>query len=113
MRRGDIVMACLDPTIGAEISKTRPCVVVSPDEMNNMLLTVNIVPVTSKFRNVPTRILVRASAQSGLDVDSYAALDQIKTIDKKRVFRTRGRVSDTEMESICDTLCEMFMFEFK
>lgn len=104
-------MACLDPTVGAEISKTRPCVVVSPDEMNEVLRTVNIVPVTSKFRDLPTRKLVRATRQSGLDSDSYAALDQIKTIDKTRAFRTRGRVSETELKEICDTLCEMFAFE--
>lgn len=104
-------MACLDPTVGAEISKTRPCVVVSPDEMNEVLHTVNVVPVTSKFRALPTRKLVKSSRHSGLDTDSYAALDQIKTIDKARVFRTRGRVSDMELKDICDTLCEMFAFE--
>ena len=104
-------MACLDPTVGAEMNKTRPCVVVSPDEMNDILLTVNIVPVTSKFRPLPTRILIKATVQSGLDTDSYAVLDQIKTIDKARAFRTRGRVSDVELEDICDTLCEMFACE--
>ena len=103
-------MVCLDPTVGAEINKTRPCVVVSPDEMNGILRTVSVVPLTSRFRNLPTRKPVAASVQSGLDVDSYAALDQIKTIDKQRAVRTRGCVSEEEMEGICDTLCEMFSF---
>ena len=111
MNRGDIVMVCLDPTVGSEISKTRPCVVVSPEEMNEVLRTVVVVPVTSKYRGIPTRKLIKATPQSGLDVDSYAALDQIKTIDKVRVVRTRGRISGTELQDVCGTLCEMFAFE--
>ena len=110
MERGDIVMVCLDPTVGAEINKTRPCVVVSPDEMNGILRTVSVVPVTSRFRPLPTRKEIAASSQSGLSVESYAALDQIKTIDKERVIRNIGRVSESEMSGICDTLCEMFSF---
>ena len=111
MRRGDIVMVCLDPTVGSEINKTRPCVVVSPEEMNEALRTVVVVPVTSKYRGIPTRKLIKATTQSGLDVDSYAALDQIKTIDKVRVVRTRGCITGLELEDICRTLCEMFAFE--
>ena len=108
MKKGEIVMVCLDPTVGSEICKKRPCVVVSPDEMNDMLRTVVVVPMTSRFRGLPTRILVKADASSALDVDSYAALDQIKTIDKSRVIRTRGRVGERELQDICETLCEMF-----
>ena len=111
MKRGDIVMVCLDPTVGSEMNKTRPCVVVSPDEMNGILKTVSIVPVTSKYRGIPTRLLLKATSNSGLDSDSYAALDQIKTIDKIRIVRKRGSVSADEIKNICDTLCEMFGLE--
>ena len=88
----------------------KPCVVVSPDEMNDVLKTVIVVPVTSKMRELPTRVLIQATPQSGLDVDSYAVLDQVKTIDKLRVMRSRGRVSEVELEEVCETLQQMFAY---
>ena len=98
----------LDPAIGAEIQKTRPCLVVSPDEMNGYLKTTTIVPLTSTYRNLPTRVLIRASEQSGLKNDSYAVLDQIKTVDKSRLTNLIGEISEAEKRAISDTLKMMF-----
>ena len=78
--------------------------------MNDVLKTVIVVPVTSKKRELPTRVLIQATPQSGLEVDSYAVLDQVKTIDKLRVMRSRGRVSNEELEEVCETLQQMFAF---
>lgn len=98
----------LDPTVGAEMKKTRPCLVVSPDEMNAFLKTVMIVPLTSSQRELPTRILIKATPQSGLANDSYAALDQLKTVDKSRLSAPIGEISDVEKHSVSETLKEMF-----
>lgn len=103
-----IFWVCLDPTVGAEMKKTRPCVIVSPDEMNNNLSTVVVVPLTSTQRALPTRILIKANSQSGLRNDSYAALDQLKTIDKSRLTRLIGEISEAEKHSISETLKDMF-----
>ena len=111
MNKGDIIVVGLDPTIGAEMNKTRPCLIVSPDEMNNALRTITVVPITSKARELPTRIMIRATRQSGLDVDSYAVLDQIKTIDKMRIMRVRGRIAESELMEVCETLCTMFAYD--
>ena len=98
----------LDPTIGAEMQKTRPCIIVSPDEINNNLRTVIIVPLTSSQRGLPTRVLIKASQKSGLNNDSYAALDQLKTIDKSRLSKQVGEISEDEKRNISDILKEMF-----
>lgn len=98
----------LEPTVGAEISKTRPCIVISPDEMNNNLRTVIVSPLTTKFRDIPSRIKIKANSASGLKEDSYAALDQIKAIDKKRLGDRIGIISSQEASLITEFLCEMF-----
>ena len=98
----------LDPTVGVEINKTRPCLVVSPDEMNNALKTVTVIPLTTKVRALPTRILIKACAVSGLQADSYAVVDQIKTIDKSRLAGFIGTVSDDEKIAVTDAILEMF-----
>lgn len=108
LKRGEIVLADLDPTVGAEIQKTRPCVIVSPDEMNDTIRTVIILPLTTKSRVLPTRILIKATPTSGLDNDSYAVGDQIKTIDKTRILSKLGRVSLDEEKDLTDVLCAMF-----
>lgn len=111
MKRYQIYTVCLDPTIGAEMKKTRPCVIVSPDEMNRPLQTVTVVPVTSTSpRTLPSRVKLKATATSGLKDDSYAVLDQIKTIDKSRCIQLLGEVSEAEAESIAETLCNMFAY---
>lgn len=103
-----IVLVNLDPTIGHEVKKTRPCVVISPDEMNSVLQTLIVAPITSTDRKLPTRVLIEATDQSGLTNDSYAMLDQIKTIDRARVIKQLGFVSDSEQQDLTDTLLELF-----
>jgi len=84
-----IVLVNLDPTIGSEIKKTRPCVIISPNEMNFNINTIIVAPMTSKSRNYPTRVKI--------DDNSYIVLDQIRTIDKKRVIKKLGEVDDIEI----------------
>jgi mRNA interferase MazF len=110
MRRSEVVLVDLEPTIGAEMNKTRPCLIISPDEMNDVLRTVQIAPITSVERELPTRVFIKASRGSGLDKDSYVVLDQLKTIDKKRVMRSIGKISDDELEEVCDALCQMYAY---
>lgn len=100
----------LDPTVGAEIKKTRPCLIVSPDEINNFLKTVIIVPLTSVPRKLPTRIPIKATTASGLPNDSYAVLDQLKTVDKSRILSHIGEISDSEKHAVSETLKEMFHY---
>jgi transcriptional modulator of mazE/toxin, mazF len=108
MKRFSLYIVNLDPTIGAEIKKKRPCLIVSPDEINTYLQTVIIVPLTSTQRILPTRILIKASPQSGLSNDSYAVLDQLKTVDKSRLSAPIGEISDEEKHAVSDILKEMF-----
>ena len=99
----------LDPTVGHEIKKTRPGVVISPDEMNASLGTVIVAPMTSKDRDIPTRVKVDATPDNGLTVDSFIVLDQIRTIDKSRlVSRPIGKLTDAEAGKVSSILCQMF-----
>lgn len=108
MKRFSLYIVNLDPTIGAKIKKKRPCLIVSPDEINTYLQTVIIVPLTSTQRNLPTRILIKATPQSGLSNDSYAVLDQLKTVDKSRLSAPIGEISEEEKHAVSDILKEMF-----
>lgn len=108
MKKFHLHVVNLDPTVGAEMKKTRPCLIVSPDEINAYLKTVTIVPLTSAQRNLPTRVLIKATAESGLTTDSYAALDQIKTVDKSRLSGLIGEISEAEKHAVSEVLKEMF-----
>lgn len=108
MKQYNLHIANLDPTVGAEMKKTRPCLIVSPDEINLYLRTVIIVPLTSRQRGLPTRILIKATEKSGLSNDSYAALDQLKTVDKSRLSGPIGEISESEKRAVSDILKEMF-----
>lgn len=88
-----IVLVNLDPTVGSEIKKIRPCVIVSPDEMNDYLRTVIIAPMTTKSHNYPTRIKVKHNDQQG-----WIVIDQLRTIDKSRIVKTLGNLSSKEIE---------------
>lgn len=103
-----IIVVNLDPRVGHEVKKRRPCVIISPDEMNNSVKTVTVAPLTSTERKIPTRIMIKASNESGLDNDSYVMLDQITTIDQSRVEKIIGSVSDSEEQDITDGLLELF-----
>src|SRR4029450_2739379 len=84
--RGDVHLVRLDPTIGSEIQKTRPCVIVSPDELNAHLHTVIVAPMTTGGRASPWRIRCRFQQQTG-----YVVLDQLRTVDRERLGNTLGR----------------------
>ena len=110
MKRFEIFTVDLDPTIGAEMNKKRPCVIVSPNAMNAFVKTVMIAPMTTKEHNIPTRINIEATSRSGLTANSFAALDQIQTVDKSRLERRLGSISESEAVQITETLCEVFSF---
>jgi mRNA interferase MazF len=103
MKRFDVCLMSLDPTRGSEIKKTRPCLIVSPNEMNDHISTVIIAPMTSKGRNYPTRVACRFQGVSG-----QVVLDQIRTVDKARLVRKLGRISGRTQEKVLVSLGEMF-----
>jgi len=103
IKRFDVYLISLDPTIGHEIKKTRPCVVISPDEMNRYISTVIVAPMTTKGRRYPTRVSIRFQGKQGQIV-----LDQIRTVDKKRLVRRLGRISKNAQKRVAAILQEMF-----
>ena len=106
VRRFDVHLVDLDPTRGHEIRKTRPCVVVSPDEMNRHIRTAIIAPMTSARRNYPTRVDVTFRSRQG-----QVALDQIRTVDTLRLVGHLGRLPDHQARVVADTLQRMFAFD--
>lgn len=111
IRKFKIQLVDLNPTRGAEINKVRPCIIVSPDEMNSSLSTVMVVPLTSTPpRSLPTRILIKPLSKNKLSNESYAVLDQLKTIDKRRIIEDWGEISENEKQEITKTLLELFSF---
>lgn len=99
----DVYLTALDPTPGSEIQKTRPCVVVSPDEMNRHLRTVLVAPLTSSGRDYPWRVPVFFEARQG-----HAALDQLRAVDRSRLVKRLGALSEREGRAMLDSLTEMF-----
>jgi len=110
MKRYELYLVDLDPTIGVEMKKSRPCLIVSPDEMNNYVQSVIVAPLTTNFRNIPSRVKIIAGYGNGLSETSYVALDQIKTIDKNRCKKKIGTISDTDAMIIADLLVEIFQY---
>ncbi len=111
MKKFQLVLVDLNPTRGSEINKVRPCVVVSPDVINHAMKTIIVAPLTSTIpRTLPTRILIKATSDNRLTNDSYAVLDQIKTIDKSRITGILGEISESEKLEITDTLLELFAY---
>lgn len=104
MKQYDILLVNLDPTIGHEIQKTRPCVVISPNEMNNFVKTLIIAPMTTKSHKYPTRIPLSFQEKQG-----WIVLDQIRSIDKKRVLKKIGKLKPREIQQIKTTLEEMLI----
>jgi len=103
MNRFDVFLVNLDPTIGVEIKKTRPCVIISPDEMNRQIKTIIIAPMTTKGITYPTRIACKFQGKQG-----QVVLDQIRTVDKARLVKKLGRLdSKTQLETL-KVLREMF-----
>lgn len=102
-RRDEIWWVTLDPTRGAEIQKTRPCVVVSPDEMNRHLRTVVVAPMTTVMRPYPTRVPVRFQGKRG-----QVAVDQLRAVDRERLVQKLGTISGSAAQAVSATLLEMF-----
>jgi mRNA interferase MazF len=103
VNRFDVCLVALDPTIGHEIKKTRPCTVISPDEMNHHIGTVIIAPMTTKGRDYPTRVPCTFQG-----VEGQVVLDQIRTVDKARLVKRLGRLSATAADRVIGVLIEMF-----
>lgn len=101
--RFDVYLVSLDPTVGSEIKKTRPCLIVSPDEMNRHIRTVIIAPMTTKGRQYPTRVPCRFRGKAG-----QVVLDQIRTVDAKRLVRKLGRLDADTGVKVLAVLGEMF-----
>ena len=106
VRRYDVHLVDLEPTRGHEIRKTRPCVVVSPDEMNRHIRTAIVAPMTSVRRDYPTRVDVTFRRRQG-----QVALDQIRTVDRSRLVQHLGRLPQPQARVIADTLQRMFAFD--
>ena len=103
VRRGDVFLVGLDPTRGDEIQKTRPCVVVSPDELNSNLRTFIVAPLTTGGHPYPFRVPCRFEGQAG-----YVMIDQIRTVDRERLVRRVGKLSSSTLGRVLAILQEMF-----
>jgi mRNA interferase MazF len=99
----DVFLVALDPTIGSEIQKTRPCLVISPNEMNQHLATAIIAPMTTKGKLYPSRVPIHFQDKDGLIV-----LDQIRTVDKTRLVKKLGLIGADEQKAVLSLLIEMF-----
>jgi mRNA interferase MazF len=102
--RGEVWLVALDPTIGSEIQKTRPCVVVSPPELHDHLRTVIVAPMTTSGKPAPFRVPMTFQRKKGL-----VLLDQIRTVDKTRLVKKAGAVSDLALSNALSTLQEFFV----
>ncbi len=100
----EIVLVNLDPTIGSEMKKTRPAVIISPNEMNKYLNTVVIAPMTSSSKSYPTRVEVNHNKTKG-----WIVLDQIRTIDRQRITKKLGRLTTKEVEKVKNIIKETFV----
>lgn len=103
VKRFEVYLVNLDPTVGAEIRKTRPCLVVSPDEMNRHIKTVIVAPMTTKGRSYPTRVSCEFERKDG-----QVVLDQLRTVDKARLVRRLGAVDKKAQKRVLQILAEMF-----
>ena len=105
VKRFDVCLVNLDPTVGSEIQKTRPCLVISPDEMNGNIRTVIIAPMTSTQKNYPTRVSCTFRENQGQIV-----LDQIRTIDKTRLIKKLGTIESRTQFDVISILQRLFAF---
>ena len=103
VRRFEVFLISLDPAKGSEIKKSRPCLVISPDEMNHHIKTVIIAPMTSTQKSYPTRVTTTFQGKQGQIV-----LDQIRTVDKRRLVKKLGTISDEAQLKVLNTLQSMF-----
>jgi mRNA interferase MazF len=104
IKQYQLVVVNLDPTMGNEMKKTRPCVVISPDEMNRFLQTIVIAPVTSTSKTYPTRIPIKQGKTKG-----WVVLDQIRTIDRRRIVKALGTLNAKEIIRLKGVMKETFV----
>jgi mRNA interferase MazF len=105
IKRFEIYWVNLDPTVGREIKKTRPALVISPNEVNNALGTILVAPITSSRRNFPTRIAFKLNEN-----ENYIALDQIRAVDKIRLNKKISTLNRETAQAVCERLQELFAF---
>ena len=103
VRRFDVYLIALDPTVGSEIQKTRPCLVISPDEMNRHIATVIVAPMSTKGQPYPTRVPCQFEGKEG-----QVVLDQLRTVDKTRLVKLLGQIDTEAQNAVLDTLAIMF-----
>lgn len=104
IKQYQIVLVNLDPTIGSEIKKTRPCLVISPDEMNKYLRTIIVAPMTTTNKKYPTRLSITFNNRKGA-----AAIDQIRAIDRIRIVKILGQITTREIENCKEIIRETFV----
>jgi mRNA interferase MazF len=105
VNRFDVFLINLDPTVGSEIQKTRPCLIISPDEMNRYIKTVIVAPMTSAGKDYPTRVTCKFKEKKGQIV-----LDQIRTIDKARLIKKLGSIDSNTQLAVISVLQKLFAF---
>lgn len=103
IHRFDVYLINLDPTVGSEIKKTRPCLVVSPDEMNHHIRTVIVAPLTTRGQSYPTRVPCRFKGKDG-----QVVLDQLRAVDRSRLVKKLGRIEGKSAAAVLAVLQEMF-----
>ncbi len=104
LKQYQIVLVNLDPTIGSEMKKTRPCVIISPDEMNKYLQTIVVAPMTSNSKPYPTRVEVKHNKTKG-----WVVIDQIRTVDRKRIIKIFGSLTEKEIYKVKTTIQETYV----
>jgi mRNA interferase MazF len=104
LKQYQIVLVNLNPTIGSEMKKTRPCAIISPNEMNRYLNTIVVAPITSSSKNYPTRVEISHDKKRG-----WVVLDQIRTVDRQRMIKVLGSLSEKEIAKVKEVLKETFV----
>lgn len=104
LKQYQVVLVNLDPTVGSEMKKTRPCIIISPNEMNKYLQTIVIAPMTSASKSYPTRVEIKHNKTKG-----WIVLDQIRTIDRQRIIKISGSLTDKEISNVKAVLKETFI----
>jgi len=104
LRQYQIVLVNLDPTVGSEMKKTRPCVIISPNEMNKYLQTIVVAPMTSSSKSYPTRVEINHDKKKG-----WVVLDQIRTVDRQRIIKVLGNLTEKEFGKVKDVLKETYI----
>src|SRR5690606_23962829 len=104
IKQYELVLVNLDPTIGSEMKKTRPCTVISPNEMNKYLQTIVVAPLTSSSKPYPTRVEIKQAKTKG-----WIVLDQIRTVDRTRIVKKLGNLSTSEIEAVKTVIMETYV----